>query len=205
MATHERSAGAATGLPWPVLPAFVPFLSLWIAWSWWAEARTQLAALAVHVPLPDPGAMAGVVVVGRALAVLSEVACYVLWWKSRHLRLPYWRFVCWVAALSTADLLGFALGRAAAGAPEILRMVAMALAGPMALDPSAAAAAGHSAAFGNLGLLTLTRVGMTAWAQARGIGRGVGGPLILTAAAWLLTRLVGWWSVDLLKGLSPVP
>jgi hypothetical protein len=46
---------------------------------------------------------------------------------------------------------------------------------------------------------------MTAWAQARGIGRPLAGPLMLTAAAWLLTRLIGWWSVDLMKGLSPIP
>ena len=60
------------------------------------------------------------------------------------------------------------------------------------------------AAFGNLGVLTLLRVGMTGWAQARSLGRPLTGPLALTVAAWLLTRVTSWWSFDLLRGLSPV-
>ena len=206
MNTHDAAAAdPAQRLPWPILPAFLPLLYLWLTWSWWAETRVQIEAIADAAAPTNAGAMAAVAVAGRALAVLSEAACYALWWKSRHLRLPYWRFVCWVAALSTADLFGFTLRRAAEDAPELLRMIAAALAGPATLEAGAIAGSGGAVAFGSLGVLALLRIGMTAWAQARGIGLALAGPLLLTLSAWLLTRLLGWWSFDLLKGLSPVP
>lgn len=198
-------AARAHGLPWPILPAFLPVLYLWIGWSWWVEIRYQLEAVAESVPSMDRTTLAAAAVAGRALALLSESAVYALWWKSRRLRLPFWRFVCWVAALSTADLLGFSLRRAVEDAPDVLRMLGAVIAGPAAVNAAIVSGTGSNAAFGNFGVLTLLRVGITAWAQARGIGQSLGGPLLLTTALWLLTRLIGWWSVDLVKGLSPVP
>lgn len=203
MPTHD--ATRPQGLPWPILPAFLPFLYAWIGWSWWAETLAQIEALAGEAPSMNAGALAAASLAGRALAVLSEAALYLLWWRSRRLELPYWRFVCWVAALSTVDLLGFSLRRAVEQAPDAIRMLGAVLAGPSALDPAPGSGAGSVAAFGNLGLLTLARVTLTGWAQARGIGRPLTGPLVLTAVAWLVTRLLGWWSVDLVRGLSPLP
>ncbi len=207
MPTDDATTDAARShdLPWPILAAFLPVLYLWIGWSWWIEIRSQLEAVAESVASMDATTLAAAAVAGRALAVLSESAVYVLWWKSRRARLPYWRFVCWVAALSTVDLLGFSLRRAVEDAPDALRMLGGVIAGPAAVNAASVSETGSNAAFGNLGVLTLLRVGMTAWAQARGIGRSLGGPLLLTTALWLLTRLIGWWSVDLMKGLSPAP
>jgi len=193
------------GLAWPVMAGAVPLLYAWIAWSWWGELRAQLAALPESAAAHGVGAMAAAAVAARIPSVLSEAALYTLWWKVRGLRLPYWRFVCCVATFSTIDLLGFTIRRAAADAPEALRLAAAVLAGPASMDASAAPASGVAAAFGNLGLLTLLRMAVTAWAQARGIGRPLAGPLLVTAVAWLFTRLVAWWSVDLLRGLSPIP
>jgi len=159
--------------------------------------------------LPDGAAygieaMTAAALAARIPSVLSEAGLYTLWWKARGLRLPYWRFACCVATFSTIDLLSFAIRRAAVDAPEVLRLIAAVLAGPGRMDP-AAQASGSRAAFGNLGLLTLLRVTMTAWAQSRGIGRPLGGPLLVTTLAWLFTRLIAWWSVDLLRGTSPIP
>jgi hypothetical protein len=196
------------GLPWPVVTAAVPLLYAWIAWSWWGEVRLQLLAL------PEgPGAygahgvdaMAMAAVATRIPGVLTEAILYTLGWRLRGFRLPYWRFVCWVATLSTLDLLGFSLRRAAEDAPQGLHLLGVALAGSAIPGAPAFHPSGSAAAFGNFGLLTLLRVIMTAWAEARGIGRPLGGPLVVTCAAWLATRLVAWWSVDLLRGMSPVP
>ena len=107
-----------------------------------------------------------------------------------------------MALLSGLDLLGFSLRRALESAAEPARIVAAVLAGP---GPAPDAATGLTAAFGNFGLLTLSRIARTAWAQARGIGASLAGPLLVTSIAWLLTRRIAWWSVDLIRGLSPVP
>jgi len=189
------------GLSWPFAGAGLPLLYLWLAWSWWFETRSQVVALAVSAPTLDAGIFAAMGLGARMLATLSEAGIYTLWWKSRGLRLPYWRFQCWVAALSATDLVGYSLRRAAEGAPDAGRWMIAALAGPGALS----GVHGGMVGFGSLGILTSARVAMTAWAQARGIGRPLAGPLLLTASAWVVTRLIGWWSADLMKGLSPVP
>ena len=197
---HPRT----TALPWPFPPGVLPLVCLWIAWSWWKEILAQVQAAASAGEAVDPHTMAALTLGARALGALSESAFYVLWRKSSEACLPYWRFTYWVASLSAADLLGFALRRVVGEAPGFLRISCAVLTGPAALDPAPVADPGVMAAFGGLGVLTLLRVGMTAWAQARGIGRSLGGPLLLTTSAWLLTRLAGWWSLDLMKGLSPV-
>lgn len=191
-------------LAWPFAPVGLPLFYLWLAWSWWLETRTQLDALAGMEGALGVGATAAAAVAGRIPAVLAEAAVYRLWWRAQGRRLPFWRFTCWLALLSGLDLLGFSLRRAVEGASEPTRIVAAVLTGP---GPGATADAhmGLAAAFGNFGVLTLGRVAMTAWAQARGIGGSLTGPLIMTSVTWLLTRLLAWWSVDLVRGLSPIP
>lgn len=203
VASEERRGGTAS-LPWPFARAGIPLLYMWLAWSWWFELRTQVAALVESRPMPDPAVFAGLGLGARALATFTEAAIYWLWWRSRGLRLPYWRFLCWVAALSATDLVGYSLRRLAAEAPEAARVLIAVFAGPGALDTSAGAT-GSMLGFGSLGALTALRVGMTAWAQARGVARPILGPLVITVSAWLVTRLIGWWSADLMKGLSPAP
>ena len=200
----EHSQVRTGALSWPFARAGLPLLYLWLAWSWWFEIRLQVAALAASAPTLDADAIAAMGLAARLLATLSEAGIYTLWWRSRGLRLPYWRFQGWVAALSAADLVGYSLRRVAEEAPDAARWMIAVLAGPGALE-SSPGAPGGMAGFGSLGILTVTRVVMTAWAQAHGIGRPLLGPLFLTASAWLATRLIGWWSVDLMKGMSPIP
>src|SRR5262245_18871663 len=202
--TIPIEADPPPGLTWPVVAGAVPLLYAWIAWSWWGEVRLQLAAVAENAGAPVD-AMAWAAVAARVPSVLTEAGLYALWRKLRGRRLPYWRFVSWVAMLSALDLLGFSIRRAAEDAPQWLHGLAALLAGSAAAGAPAFPGTGTAAAFGNLGLLTLFRLFMTAWAQARGIGRPLGAPLLVTGAAWLVTRLVVWWSVDLLRGLSPSP
>lgn len=193
------------GLTWPVQPVAVPFLYAWIAWSWWIEIRTQLEALPDVVPAGGVESMAAFAVAARVPALLSEAVVYHLWWRARGFRLPFWRFTSWVAMLSTIDVLGFSIRRAAGDDSEALRVLAAVFAGPGGPGGATAPASGIAAAFGSLGILTIVRIGMTAWAQARGIGYALGRPLLLTAGAWLVSRIIAWWSVDLLRGMSPLP
>jgi hypothetical protein len=191
-------------LPWPFPPGFLPFWYATIVWWWWREIHQQLASLPAAIPSLGNAGMVWLALGTRLLSTLSEAGAYVLWWKGRGARLPYWRFFCWVASLSSADLLGFALRRAIGESSQGIGLLGAALAGPSALEPRGPADSGLAVAFGNLGVLTLLRVGMTGWAQARGTGRPLRGPIAVTVVAWLVTRLVGWWSFDLARGLSPV-
>ena len=201
----EHSQVRIGALSWPFARAGIPLLYSWLAWSWWFEIRSQVAPLAESAPTLDADAFAAMGLVARILSTLTEAGVYTLWWRSRGHRLPYWRFQSWVAALSATDLVGYSLRRAAEGAPDASRWMIAALAGPGALEPSSTGVPGGMVGLGSLGILTSTRVAMTAWAQARGIGRPLAGPLFLTASAWLVTRLIGWWSFDLMKGSSPIP
>ena len=201
---RERHAAGPPRLDWPLPPGLLSILLLWVGWSWWKEIIAQLQAAAATTPVAAPVALAWLGLAARGLSTLTEAAIYVLWWRSRGARLRYWRFAAWIAALSAADLFGFALGRAAEDAPGVPRILCAVLAGRIALDGARVVESGADAAFGNFGVLTLLRIGMTAWAQARGTGRPLGGPLAITASAWLLTRLTTWWSFDLVRGLSPV-
>ena len=208
MRLHADSSGRHSALAWPFHPAFIPLWYAGIAWGWWKETLAQLeaaeAAGADAGAAAAPALMASIALPARLLASLSEAGLYTLWWRGRGARLPYWRFLCWIVGLSATDLLGFSLRRSVEEAPASLRIASALLAGLAALDPTLTPGSGVMAAFGSVGALALLRVGMTAWAQALGTGQPLGGPLLLTAGAWLATRLAGWWSFDLLKGLSPV-
>jgi hypothetical protein len=201
---HERPTAEPRRLDWPFPPVPLSILIVWIGWTWWREILAQCDAAATSVTLGTPASLAWLGLGARALATLSEAGIYVLWWKGRGARLAYWRLAAWIAMLSAADLFGFALGRAAEGAPTLVRISCTVLAGPLAWGGTPTVESGTMAAFGNCGVLTLVRVTMTAWAQARGVGRPLRGPLMLTVAAWLVTRLATWWSFDLVRGMSPV-
>jgi hypothetical protein len=192
-------------LGWPYVPAYLPFGLAWIAWCWWTEVRLQIAGAGISpdlAPMMSATALAVNGLCGKLSGTLAEAAFYTLWWRSRGERLPYWRLFAWIAAFSIADLVGYSLRRTTADGPEWAQVLSHVLAGPGTVD--APVESGWSAAFGNFGVLTLSRIGMTAWAQARGLGRDLLGPVVVTTSAWLLTRLTVWWSFDLMRGMSPV-
>jgi hypothetical protein len=186
------------------VPAFLPFWLAGLAGWWWFEIRRQLGAAPGGVAWLGLGGAASLALGARLLATLSEAGVYCLWWRGRGARLPYWRFVAWVGSLSTTDLLRFSLRRAVETSGDLARAFAAALAGPATFEPARSADSGLAMAFGDLGLLTLLRIFMTAWAQAEGTGRPVRGAIAVTLAAWLITRLAAAWSFDLARGLSPV-
>jgi hypothetical protein len=199
---RESSDPRGTRLPWPSDTAFLPVWLICLGGMWWAETLEAVRESPAGHGGGGPALIATLALAARVLGTLSEAGVYVLWWRSRGTPLPYWRFATWIAALSILDLVAATQRRAAEQAPEAARLVFAILAGPATLEPPGASAA--MAAFGSVGLLTLLRVAGTGWAAARGTGRALAGPILIVAGAWLLTRLTGWWTLDLARGVSPL-
>jgi len=92
----------------------------------------------------------------------------------------------------------------AAGRAHVPRGWALALAGPRAVEP-ATPPHGLAAAFAAVGLLTLVRMLLSAWLQARAARAQFGCAIALVFALWLGSRLAVWWTFDLLQGRSFQP
>ena len=73
------------------------------------------------------------------------------------------------------------------------------LAGPRGLSP---ATSGLAFAFASAGALTLARLVLSALLQSRAARANVFTALAIVAGMWLVTRLVMWWTFDLLEGRS---
>src|SRR5437016_6045087 len=197
-----RDPSFATRLPWPFQPPFMLVWWAWVIWSWWSETSIAVRQLPPGLLDGRTGHLVPALIAGRAVGWLAEAGLYAIGWASRGTPLPYWRFVSWIASLSTMDVLGSALRRTAAHADPLGRAVAVLFAGPAAFEPGATR--GWQVAFGSVGALALARVVVTAWAAARGTGRPLSRTLGVVGAAWIVTRIVTLWSFDLFKGMSPV-
>jgi hypothetical protein len=195
---HDRSPSKPR-LAWIVPGPVLPFWYAGLAWSWWRVFRLELPAAPSAVTSWLPAVL---MVVGKSAAFATETAAYALLWRSRGRELPFWRLFAVIVTASTADLFAHALGAGRpAGAPLWLAAIAglhLAAGTPFHEVPAV------RAAFGSIGLLTAARLGMTASAQARALGLRVAMPLLWTVGVWLASRLVILWTVDLLKGVSPI-
>jgi hypothetical protein len=60
------------------------------------------------------------------------------------------------------------------------------------------------AGFGSVSLLTAARIVITASGQAQGTHRPLLEAIGWTLLVWLLTRLAVMWSIDLIRGMSPL-
>ncbi len=171
--------------------------------SWWELGLRQGRELGAGQHL-NLAVAAGIMVLARLAASAVEALAYTLWWRTRGARLPYVRFFVALVALSLVDRFAQSLvalaGRSPGLAPWLapvagLQLVRERLPG---LEPAL------WVAFGGLGLLTLTRLAITAWLQATGAGRRLRETLLVTAVAWLATRVALWWAMDLFRGMSPL-
>lgn len=193
-------------LGWPLQPAGLAIWYPWLLFSWWQVAEEKIRS----VTPPGAASLAIPVMVAIALAThiagrLGEALFYRLWWRWRGLDLPCWRFFSWIAVYSAADLFALSLAQRAEEAPALAAWIApvagLGLLPSLPLHDDPALRAG----FGSLGLLTAARIAITAHAQAVALGIRFRRPLTLTLGAWLVLRLISWWSVDLLRGASPLP
>lgn len=195
------------GLPRPLSRGWTPAWVLTVLALWWITFDTATAAIvrdrALEIPpgMLRAGIAAGVLL--KAAGNLAETAFYSTWWDFKGVRIPFGTLWAWLLSLSTLDMLGLLVPLDAADAPHAVRVAVALLCGAHAVTADQAVPSSPLVlVFGPLGALTLTRIGMTAWLQARAAGRRLAEPLGLTAAAWLALRLATWWLSDLARGQS---
>jgi hypothetical protein len=179
------------------------FLFLVALASWWEAGYRQGSELGAGQHL-NLAVAATIMVLARLLASAVEALAYSLWWRTRGARLPYLRFLVALVALSLVDRLALSLAVLAGRAPALAPWLAP-LAGLQLLrDRLPGVEPVLWVAFGSLGLLTLSRIALTAWLQSAGTGCRLRGPLLVTTLAWLATRVALWWTMDLSRGMSPL-
>lgn len=133
------------------------------------------------------------------VATFVEVALYGAFWRSLGRPFP---FACvWIrtVALSMPESLAMPVIVRAHAEPQIAPMLAW-FVGPRALDSDVAS--GFAAAFAGAGLIAAGRLALAAHVHARAVGVRWTTAFAVIAGGWLLTRLLVWWTVDLVIGRS---
>jgi hypothetical protein len=207
MTMAVESATRQGRLPWIFAPWFLPIWYPSLGFLWWKVFATEAARsdLAARPLVPSIMLAASLAAAGKFMGFVIEAGFFHFLWKSRGRRLPFWRFFCVVASLSMADLLASALGELPHGQSGQVSGWLWPMAGLHLLSGTPFAEPGAlRAAFGTVGLLTGFRIVMTAHAQSRALDLALGKSLAVTAGAWLATRMAILWSVDLMKGMSPL-
>jgi hypothetical protein len=201
-------------LGWP-FPSW--FLAIWlgvIGWQWWLTERRDLAALLATAaagsrttPLAHAVSARGIAIAALAgtaahvAGFVLEAGLFALVWASLGRRLHVWRYASWLACLSIVDIVARSFERdLAAPHPGLLATLIAGLGGTIVAHDGP----GARAAFGSFGLATLARLGWSAKLQASDLGLRAGGPLVLTAVLWGVSRLVLWAGADLAVGRSVV-
>lgn len=179
------------------------FLCLVALASWWELGLRQGRELGAGQPLSLVAA-ATIMVLARLAASAVEALAYTLWWRARGTRLPYARFLVALVALSLVDRFAQSLVALATRTPSLAPWLAPVAGFQLLKDRLPGVSPVLWVAFGGLGLLTLARIVITAWLQSVGTGRRLRGPLLVTTLAWFATRIALGWTVDLLRGMSPL-
>ena len=186
-----------------------------VAIAWWAVAVRELATAGLDDALRQAGATSGAsmsrwlavsTVFGRFGTLAFEALAYFAWWRSWGAPFRFGRFFVSVASFSLIDAWVSTLQALVRdGAPALAPWLAPVLGIGLLHEPGVSGGSAWQIAIGGLGLATAVRVALTARAQARETGRGLRGALILTMLAWLGTRAIVWWGIDLARGASPMP
>jgi len=197
----DRDRSRTTALAWPFAPWFLPIGFGAVAYGWWRAAASE--GLAPRVGSGKIAFALALALAGKIAGVLLEAGFYHFFWKGRGRWLPFWRFFCVVAMASTADLLARLLAALARRDPGLGPWLAPVAGLDLTHHDSWAPAV--RAAFGSLGLLTLTRIALTAEAQRQALGLPFARAMAWTSAVWLATRVALLFVVDLMSGMSPLP
>lgn len=146
----------------------------------------------------------GVLAAGAAglvgMAALAESWSYAVAWRAFGRAFAPWRVAAQTYVLSTLDVVALSLVAEAHAHPDRAAWIAW-LAGARAAGPAPAGAL--AASLGGAGLLTLLRAALLAGAHAKAAGTSWPRAAAVVAAGWVLTRLVLWWTVDLVTGPLP--
>jgi hypothetical protein len=173
-------------------------LAVWGAEGW--QRFVRMGALDPEIAAPLPGTAVTLAV--RVAMVVVEALFYVVVWAAAGRRLRFLAFATAVLLASSLDLSAIALRDWAPGAGALARVVIGGLAGPRGLEPPATGIAPPDGPFATLGVLTLGRIALTAWAQAHGLRRGLLVPLLVTVASWLAFHVGLAWYSDFARGVA---
>ncbi|MFM8559178.1 MAG: hypothetical protein ACKOC6_06195 [bacterium] len=171
-----------------------------LALAVWAEVLGQ--AVRRHpVPRLTPFA---VVVVGlgtQCLACALEAVLARAVWRAQGVRLAWAALVTRIVTVSVCEAGALAV---VTGSVVLPAAWAIALAGPRA-GPDVLPADGWATATASVGLLSELGVLVSAQAQAALAGASFARGLGVVAGLWLASRLVLWWTSDLVLGGGPAP
>ena len=177
------------------------------------EARIRVTALLVatmwlevlesgartgHMTAPWLVASAGLA--AQLAFTAGEAAAAAAAWRLMGHRVRWSALAPRLLVASSAETLAASI---ASGRAHLPRGVALALAGPRAAE--SAPSHGLAAAFAAVGLLTLVRLLLSAWLQARAARASFASAIALVLTLWLGSRLAVWWTFDLLQGRSFEP
>jgi hypothetical protein len=178
-------------------------VALCVLAAWAGEGYQRFArmgALYPDIAAPWPGT--GVTLLVRVATLAIEAWFYVVVWAAAGRRLAFRPLVTALLIASSLDLCAIALRAAALDAGPFARVLIGGLAGPRGLEPPPTLLAAPDGPFATLGVLTLGRIVLTAWAQARGLRRGLLAPLFVTAGVWLAFHLGLAWYTEFVRGLA---
>ena len=127
------------------------------------------------------------------------------WRRMRGARLGFTRLFEGLVSISVLDLVAAGLARLGESHPGWIASALEIFVGFGAIrGDEPVTGSGLRVAFGSLGLLCVARLFATAAIQRQGTHRGLAAPFALTVAVWLVCRVFLWWSIDLLRGISPL-
>jgi len=206
---HARTwnpAGARS--PLPALQTWLGVLA--VSAAWWAVVWRQSLDIAAgfgadRPPIPIPVVIT-ITVAGRIASLAVEALCYQAWWRSWGAPFRFGRFLHAIAWISLIDAWSITLRAMVRDVGHDGRLWLAPLLGIDLLKegPPGSTPTGWIA-FGTVGVLTGVRLLCTGAAQRRETGRSWAAVLSITLGAWLVTRIIAWWSLDLMRGASPLP
>ena len=172
-----------------------------VTFGMWALAMFDAIERGRTGPSPLPPlalALAAAALVG--MGAIVEAWLYSVAWRAMACTFAPWRVAAQTYALSLLDVTALSLMAEAHAHPERAAWIAW-LVGPRACTPAPDGAL--ATAFAGAGLLALLRAGLLAGAHASAARVSWPRAAMVVAAGWVLTRLVLWWTVDLVTGPLP--
>jgi hypothetical protein len=196
-------------LPRPLPSWLGPAWAILILGLWWLTLDTTTAPLLARgdaaVPIEAVRFGITMAVVVRLVASLFEATFYRSWWRLRGHALPFGALWLWLLALSILDMFAQLLPTLFGDDGSPIGVAGALLCGirPLIPDTDGLGAAAR-VIFGPLCVLTLGRIGLTAWLQAHATGARFPRVMAFTMLVWLVTRVLAWWVSELARGQSPL-
>jgi hypothetical protein len=209
LAVRSLSQGCEPALPRPLPSWLGPVWAILMLGLWWLTLDTTTTPLLARgdasIPIEAVRFGIAMAVAVRLVASLLETTFYRSWWRLRGRTLPFGALWLWLLGLSILDMFARLLPTLFADDGSPIGVAGAVLCGirPLISDAEGVGAAAR-VIFGPLCVMTLGRIGLTAWLQARATGARFPGVMAFTLLVWLVTRVLAWWVSELARGQSPL-